>query len=232
MVQPRSALIIGASRGLGWGLAREFTRQDWSVIATVRDTHRRTALHSLQAESGGALEIERVDITKPDEIAALRARLLGRRFDLLFVAAGVTNDTTQTIGEVATDEFVRVMVTNALSPLRVIEQFLDLVTPVGQVAVMSSELGSVTDNTDGGWEVYRASKASLNTLMRCLVARRTADTRTYYVIAPGWVRTDMGGPSAPLDIDTSVRGVIYAMRARVGTRGLVFVDYRNELLPW
>jgi len=149
-----------------------------------------------------------------------------------YVAAGVTNDTTQTIGEVATDEFVRVMVTNALSPLRVIEQFLDLVTPVGQVAVMSSELGSVTDNTDGGWEVYRASKASLNTLMRCLVARRTADTRTYYVIAPGWVRTDMGGPSAPLDIDTSVRGVIYAMRARVGTRGLVFVDYRNELLPW
>jgi hypothetical protein len=68
--------------------------------------------------------------------------------------------------------------------------------------------------------------------MRSLVARRAGDTRTFYVVAPGWVRTDLGGDNAPLDIDTSVRGVLSAMRARLGTRGLVFVDYRNELLPW
>jgi NAD(P)-dependent dehydrogenase (short-subunit alcohol dehydrogenase family) len=144
----------------------------------------------------------------------------------------VSNDIHESIGQVSTEEFVRVMVTNALSPLRAVETLIDLVTPNGQVAVMSSELGSIADNTDGGWDVYRASKASLNTLMRCLVARRASDTRTFYVVAPGWVRTDLGGEDAPLDIDTSVRGVLGAMRARFGTRGLVFVDYRNEILPW
>jgi NAD(P)-dependent dehydrogenase (short-subunit alcohol dehydrogenase family) len=148
------------------------------------------------------------------------------------VVAGVSNDIHEPIGLVSTEDFVRVMVTNALSPLRVVETLIDLVTPSGQVAVMSSELGSIADNTDGGWEVYRASKASLNTLMRCLVARRAGDTRTFYVVAPGWVRTDLGGKDAPLDIETSVRGVLRAMRARVGTRGLVFLDYRDEILPW
>jgi NAD(P)-dependent dehydrogenase (short-subunit alcohol dehydrogenase family) len=228
----RSALIIGASRGLGWGLARELVRQGWRVVGTVRDTKRHTRLHELKAETRHAIEIEQMDIASQAEIASLRVRLEGERFDLLFVVAGVTNDIRETISQVTTDEFVRVMVTNALSPLRAVEALIDLVMPAGQVAVMSSELGSITENTDGGWEVYRASKASLNTLMRCLVARRATDSRTFYAIAPGWVKTDMGGASAPLDIDTSVRGVLHAMRARMGTRGVVFVDFRNELLPW
>lgn len=228
----RSALIVGASRGLGWGLARELVRQGWRVVGTVRDTARRTPLHELKAQTRHGLEIEQVDIVSQADIASLRARLDGERFDLLFVVPGVTNDIRETISQVATQEFVRVMVTNALSPLRAVEALIDLVTPAGQVAMMSSELGSIGDNTDGGWEVYRASKASLNTLMRSLVARRAADSRTFYVIAPGWVKTDLGGADAPLDIDTSVRGVLNAMHARLGTRGLVFVDYRNELQPW
>lgn len=227
----RTALIIGASRGLGWGLARELVRQDWRVVGTVRNVHGPSHLHELQAESS-RVAIEQVDITHPADLASLRARLDKERFDLLFVVAGVSNDIHKPIGRVSTEEFVRVMVINALSPLRAIEALIDLVTPNGQVAVMSSELGSIADNTDGGWEVYRASKASLNTLMRCLVARRADDTRTFYTVAPGWVRTDLGGKDAPLDIETSVRGVLGAMRARFGTRGLVFLDYRNEVLPW
>jgi NAD(P)-dependent dehydrogenase (short-subunit alcohol dehydrogenase family) len=227
-----SALIIGASRGLGWGLARELVRQGWRVVGTVRDPQRHSHLHELKAETPHAVEIEQVEIASQADIASLRARLANQRFDLLFVAAGVTNDMREIISQVATEEFVRVMVTNALGPLRAVEALLDLVTPAGQVAVMSSELGSVTENTDGGWEVYRASKASLNTLMRSLAARRANDPRTFYVIAPGWVKTDMGGADAPLDIDTSVRGILNAMRARAGTRGAVFVDFRNELLPW
>jgi NAD(P)-dependent dehydrogenase (short-subunit alcohol dehydrogenase family) len=228
----RSGLIIGASRGLGWGLACELVRQGWRVVGTVRDAQRYTRLHELKAEMRHAVQIEQVDIAVQADIASLRARLAGERFDLLFVVAGVTNDIGETISRVTTEEFVRVMVTNALGPLRAVEMLIDLVMPAGQVAVMSSELGSITENTDGGWEVYRASKASLNTLMRCLVARRATDSRTFYLIAPGWVKTDMGGAGAPLDIDTSVRGVLNAMRARVGTRGAVFVDFRNELLPW
>jgi NAD(P)-dependent dehydrogenase (short-subunit alcohol dehydrogenase family) len=228
----RNALIIGASRGLGSGLARELVRENWRIVGTVRDPQAHSPLQELQMENRLQVAIEQADITRAADLAALRSRLAGQRFDLLFVVAGVSNDIHEPIGQVSTEEFVRVMVTNALAPLRAVETLIDLVKPDGQVAAMSSELASIADNTDGGWELYRASKASLNTLMRCLVARRASDTRTFYVIAPGWVRTDLGGEDAPLDIETSVRGVLRAMRARAGSRGLVFVDYRNEVLPW
>ena len=171
----RAALIIGASRGLGWGIARELVRQHWQVVGTVRNLLGPTRLHELESENPHRVTIEQADMTKPHDLAALRSRLTGRRFDLLFVVAGVSNDIHEPIGAVSTEEFVRVMVTNALSPLRAVETLIDLVTPAGQVAAMSSELGSIADNTDGGWDVYRASKASLNTLMRSLVARRLDD---------------------------------------------------------
>jgi NAD(P)-dependent dehydrogenase (short-subunit alcohol dehydrogenase family) len=226
----KAALIIGASRGLGWGLARELLREGWEVLGTVRSP--RTRLHDLRAEYGRQVSIEDADVTRPEELARLRTKHADKRFDLLFVVAGISNNIHETIGEVTTEEFLRVVVTNALSPLRAVETLIDLVTAEGLVAVMSSELASITDNTDGGWDVYRASKASLNTLMRCLVARRVGELRTFYAVAPGWVRTDLGGKEAPLSIESSSRGVLAAMRARAGTRGLVFVDYKNEILPW
>jgi len=231
MSEKPTALIIGASRGLGLGLSREYLRRGWNVVATVRSGSGQRALHELKKASD-ALEIEFVDITKPDEVEELCARCRNRSFDLLFVNAGVTNDPQETIGEVSTEEFVRVMVTNALSPMRIVERMVEYVRLDGMVAVMSSELGSIADNTTGGWEVYRGSKAALNTLMRSLVARRAGDPRTFYTVAPGWVRTDMGGTEALLDIGTSIPGVVDALESRRGTPGLVFANYRNEILPW
>src|ERR1700753_1209485 len=200
MPSEQTALIVGASRGLRLGLTREYLSHGWRVVATARDA-KAAALLALRTEFKGALEIETVDIAEGDQIASLRQRLAERRFDLLFVNAGVTNDPDETIGEVATEEFTRVMVTNVLGPMRVVETFIDRVRPAGVVAVMSSGLGSVADNDGGGWEVYRASKAALNTLMKSFAARRS-DKRTYLVMSPGWVRTDMGGPSASLDVAT------------------------------
>ncbi len=163
-----TALIVGASRGLGLALAAEYLKRGWHVVATVRGSNR-TPLHALAAGNKGRLEIETVDIVDPDQVAALRQRLGARHFDLLFVNAGVANGPFETIGKTSTDEFIRVMVTNTLSPMRVIEAFESLVPPTGSIGVMSSGLGSVTDsNENGGWEVYRASKAGLNTLMRSL----------------------------------------------------------------
>src|SRR3977135_294885 len=93
----------------------------------------------------------------------------------------------ETIADVSTQEFVRVMVTNALSPMRVIERLHDLVAPTGMIGVMSSGQGSVTNNENGGYEVYRASKAALNTLMRSFAARHRDDKRSFLLMAPGWV---------------------------------------------
>ena len=226
-----SALIIGASRGLGLGLAREYLARGWSVVATVR-SDARTGLHELAESANGRLAIERLEITDPAGIAALREHLSGRAFDLLFVNAGVSNGRAETVRDVSTEDFVRVLVTNALRPLRVVEALHDLVRPEGTVAAMSSGLGSVSNNESGGWEVYRASKAALNTLMRSFAARHADDPRTYAVVAPGWVRTDMGGPDAGLDVETSIRGVVDALAAQAGQGGLRYLDYQGQTVPW
>lgn len=226
-----TALIVGASRGLGLALVEEYLRRGWRVVGTVRGGAG-TGLHALAAQAGGRLEIETVDIVEADQVLALRDRLRGRRFDLLFVNAGISNDREVTIGNVPTEDFVRLMVTNTLSPMRVIEALDELVPPTGTIGVMSSGLGSVADNESGGWEAYRASKAALNTLMRSYAARRAGDPRALVIIAPGWVRTDMGGPQARLGIDESIPGVVDTITAQSGTAGLRYLDYLGRTVRW
>ncbi|HKN30498.1 MAG TPA: SDR family NAD(P)-dependent oxidoreductase [Roseiarcus sp.] len=228
---PSTAVIIGASRGLGLALVEEYLKRGWRVVATVRGSHP-TNLHDLRDRSAGRLEIETVDVVKPETIAALRQRLAARRFDVLFVVAGVGSGPSETIATVSTEEFNRVMMTNALGPMRVVEALESLVSPNGVIGVMSSGLGSVANNASGGWEVYRASKAALNTLMRSFAARHASDRRGFVIIAPGWVRTDMGGPNAPLSVEDSIPGVVDAIASQAGRSDLRFLDRTGREVPW
>jgi NAD(P)-dependent dehydrogenase (short-subunit alcohol dehydrogenase family) len=224
----RSLLLIGASRGLGFALAEEYLKRGWHVTATerIRSTSK---LHTLLEASDGRLDIETVDIVHPDPVAAL---LAARKFDLLFVNAGVKNDDRETIADVSTDEFVRVMITNALSPMRVLDTLQDLVLPSGTIAIMSSGQGSITNNEVGHFEVYRGSKAALNMFMRSFAARHAADPRTLLLLAPGWVRTDMGGPQARLSIEESIPNLVNTMEAQSGKAGLQYLDYLGRTVPW
>jgi NAD(P)-dependent dehydrogenase (short-subunit alcohol dehydrogenase family) len=225
------ALIVGASRGLGLAMVEEYLSRGWNVVGTVRGNGR-TALHELKGKHGAALEIEAVDIVEQDQIAALREKLSGRAFDLLFVNSGVANGPDEAVRNVSTDEFIRVMVTNALGPMRVIEALDDLVTPSGTIGVMSSGLGSVADNEDGGWEVYRGSKAALNTFMRSYAAEHRKDGRSLVIISPGWVRTDMGGPHATLDVSESIPRVVDVITAQSGNPGLSYLNYLGKTIRW
>ena len=118
--------------------------------------------------------------------------------------------------QTSTEEFIRVMVTNALSPLRVIEALQDRVEPAGTIGVMSSGQGSVANNERGGHEVYRGSKAALNTFMRSYAARHRGERRALVLMAPGWVRTELGGPDARLSIDESIPNVVGTLDALHG----------------
>lgn len=151
---------------------------------------------------------------------------------MLFVNAGVTNNPNETIGEVSTEEFIRVMVTNALSPMRLVEALYDVVAEDGILGVMSSGQGSVSNNTNGKREVYRGSKAALNMFMRSFAARRSVDRRPMVLIAPGWVRTEMGGPGAPLAIEDSVPKIVSTLLAVQGKPGLQYLDYLGRTVPW
>jgi NAD(P)-dependent dehydrogenase (short-subunit alcohol dehydrogenase family) len=227
----KKLLLLGASRGLGFALAEEYLKRGWHVVATERHGTK-SKLHTLLGPFAGQLEIETVDIAYPDQVAALRERLGSRTFDMLFVNAGVKNDDRETIADVSTEEFIRVMVTNALSPMRVVETLQDLVLPTGTIAIMSSGLGSIANNENATYEVYRGSKAALNMFMRSYAARHAKDSRTLLLIAPGWVRTDMGGPHARLSIEESIPNVVNTLEAQAGKPGLQFLDYLGRTVPW
>ena len=140
--------------------------------------------------------------------------------------------TRDMLADISTNEFIRVIVTNALSPMRVVEILQDLVLPTGTIGIMSSGQGSITNNDNGNYEVYRASKAALNMLMRSFTARHTDDPRTLLLMAPGWVRTDLGGPQARLSIEESIPNLANTMDAQAGKAGLQYLDYLGRKVPW
>ena len=151
---------------------------------------------------------------------------------MLFVNAGTTNNPQTPIGEVSTADFVDVMVTNALSPMRVIEALQDLVPPDGLIGAMSSGQGSITNNTVGSREVYRSSKAALNMLMRSFAARPSEAERALVLVAPGWIRTALGGPDAPFTMEESVPLIVDVLLAKQGKPGLEYLDRNGETVPW
>jgi NAD(P)-dependent dehydrogenase (short-subunit alcohol dehydrogenase family) len=227
-----SILLIGVSRGIGSAMAAEFLEKGWNVVGTVR-AQTRTALHDLADGHAGRLKIEHLDVTEPDQIAALRTRLSGRRFDILFVNAGTANaDQHETIADVSTEEFVRVMVTNALAPMRVIEALQDLVPADGLIGVMSSGQGSIAGNEKGGHEVYRGSKSALNQYMRSYAARHAGEPRALLLLAPGWIRTALGGPQAPFSLEETIPDIVNTLLSKRGKPGLEYLDRMGRTVPW
>jgi NAD(P)-dependent dehydrogenase (short-subunit alcohol dehydrogenase family) len=229
MARKKTVLIIGASRGLGLALAEEYCSLDYGVVATIRSPS--PSLQQLRDRFPSSLEIEKADIKNVESISKLRHRLEGREIDTLFVNAGICIARENTPIDVAESDFVDLMVTNALSPMRAVEMLHPLVSPRGVIAVMSSELGSIQNNR-GFWEIYSSSKAALNMLMKCHAARCAGDTRSLLLVAPGWVRTEMGGAEAALTIEESIPHVVKSVEAQSGKAGLRFIDRHGKTLPW
>ena len=221
-------LLLGASRGLGLGLAREYLARGWRVIATARDNA--GPLEALARTASDDLRIERVDIADTDGVAALRRTLSDERLDLLFVVAGISGSVATPLHEVSPDEAGRVFLINAYYPIAAAEALIELLAPQGTVAFMSSRLGSIELNDYGSWETYRLSKAALNMGSRSLFHRHPA--HAVLAISPGWVRTDMGGASATFDVETGCRNVANAIERHSGRPGSRFVNYDGTELPW
>ena len=222
MAHDKSILIIGASRGLGLGLAREFASRGWRVLATERS--RSDELHSL-----AGVEVHTADVTDAASVAALAKSATS--LDVVFVNAGITGASHQSSDKATADEVAEVMMTNAFGPVRTGRALLPALREGGTLAFMTSLMGSIEDSS-GGYELYRASKAALNMLAKGL-AEQEAKARNVEVLAmhPGWVQTDMGGPSAPLSVQESVAGLADVIE-RSGGSGFRYLDYTGKTLPF
>ena len=227
MTGARTALVVGASRGIGLGLAQEYLRRGWRVIGTVRDDAGERALRAL-----GDVQAERLDVTDDAGQEALAARLAGASIDLLLLNAGVMGPPDLLSASPA--EIDQVMQANAFGPARLARRLIDRVAArTGVVAFMSTGMASITDNSSGGYDVYRASKAAQNMLARSLHASIAARHGvTVLSINPGWVKTDMGGPGATITVETSVRGIADQIDQRRGTAEHVFLGWNGRVLPW
>jgi NAD(P)-dependent dehydrogenase (short-subunit alcohol dehydrogenase family) len=230
----KKVLLIGASRGLGLGLAKLFAAHGWNVVATERNAA--NGLRAVAAAANARIRIERVDINDTEAVQTLHRQFRNELFDVIFIVAGVSDrDPTKPIHEVPVQEAARLFISNAYSPVCFAEAFFDRLKPNGTLAIMTSRMGSlalVSTSVDGSWEAYRASKAALNMLARCFHQRHRDDGRTILLMHPGWVKTDMGGANAPVELATSVEGLYSTLSKWHGSGEQVFVDYQGNELPW
>jgi NAD(P)-dependent dehydrogenase (short-subunit alcohol dehydrogenase family) len=227
----RSVLIVGASRGLGHAMAADFAARGWRVLGTVRAAG--TPLHGLAAARADRVEVETLDMTDHGQIRALRDRLSDRLFDVVFINGGIVNrKPSDTMAEVSEDEFVQVMVTNVLGAMRAVEAFGALARPGGVVGVMSSGQGSIANNSNGANDVYRASKAALNQAMSSYASRHANDGRAMILMAPGWIRTELGGLNAPIGVEEAMPQIVDLLIAQQGSAGLRYLDRDGRTVPW
>jgi NAD(P)-dependent dehydrogenase (short-subunit alcohol dehydrogenase family) len=226
----KTAIIIGASRGIGLALVAELAGRGWQVTATARGVA--PDLASLAAASDGRITLATVDIDDDASCIALDTALTGQDFDLVFVNAGTYGPAHQSVDKVTAAEMGALMMTNAIAPIRLAKRLLPRVKPGGTIALMSSILGSVALNEGGTTALYRASKAGLNIIARGFYVEAVKPLGlTLLNLHPGWVKTDMGGPQAPVEIADSVRGLADVLAANTAG-GHHYLDYQGNILPW
>lgn len=226
----KTILIVGASRGLGLGLVKQYLSLGWRIVATVRKESQE--LNALQGEHADRLSIERVDIANEVATHRLVTRLTSQKFDVLFLNAGIMGQRHKPFTDVTAEEAANIYLTNAFYPIRLAEKCAPMVAAGGVVAFMSSLVGSIMLNEDGQDDPYRASKTALNMLSRSYFIRNKARGFAVVAISPGWVKTAMGGPDAPLDIQTSVAGVAKVVNAQAGKVEHRFLRFDGSELPW
>jgi NAD(P)-dependent dehydrogenase (short-subunit alcohol dehydrogenase family) len=226
-------LITGSNRGIGFELAKHYAGEGWRVIATCRDPAGAQELSKL-AEASDQVTVYPLDVTDQSSVDALSRSLTDTPIDLLFNNAGRLGDRAgQGFGAIDYDAWRWELEVNLLAPVRMVEAFVDNVAASDgkQIAVISSILGSLAE-ASGGLYAYRTSKAAVNMAVRAMASDLAARGISVMTFHPGWVRTDMGGPSAavaPEDSAAGLAGVLAGLGPEDSSR---FMRYDGVELDW
>ncbi|HUI21754.1 MAG TPA: SDR family oxidoreductase [Methylocella sp.] len=229
-----TVLITGANRGLGFEFASQYLAEGWGVFAACRNPAAAGALRQLEQQAKGKLSIVAVEVTDTESVRNAAVQLKDLAIDVLINGAGVAGAPGQTTGNVDYKSWAHVLDVNTMGPLRVLESFTEHVARSERrlTVTITSAMGSLADNRSGGSIAYRSSKAALNMVMRSAAIDLAPRGISCVLIHPGWVKTDMGGPNAPLAPQESVR----SMRRLIDTLGPKdsgkFYNYDGRECPW
>lgn len=227
-----TVVITGCNRGIGLEFARQYAQGGWRVIAAVRD-----AARAPQALTGlPGITVESLDVSDPAAIRAFGQRLAGQPVDLLIHNAGTYGGdrTAQEFGSVDAAAWLDTFRINTIAPLLLTEALAPCLdaAPAAKVAILTSQMGSVADNTSGGAVIYRSSKAAVNMVGKTLGLDLVARGISVVLLHPGWVKTDMGGPNALITTEESVTGLRQVIDGlSIETTGRFF-DYSGKEIPW
>jgi NAD(P)-dependent dehydrogenase (short-subunit alcohol dehydrogenase family) len=220
-----TALIIGASRGIGHELARQYRADGWRVIATARKPEDVSALSALGAEAHQA------DVTNAESIAGLGWKLDDEKIDVAWLVAGIYGPDHD--GFPTEQEFDAVMHTNVLAAMRLLPVVAPLVaTTRGKLAVISSRMGSIGERSSNQGSLYRASKAALNSVLADAALSYGPQGATCLTFHPGWVQTDMGGSQATLTVQQSVTALRATLANAQPSQNGAFLNYDGAPIPW
>ena len=225
--ESQTVLITGANRGIGLELARQYIEAGWRVIGTARKPGAAVDLAELGAD------VLQLDVTSQDSVQRLADDLEGRPVDLLINNAGI-QPLLWKLADVDFDAFDRAMDVNATGPVRVTKALMpNLQAGNGRLIVnITSNLGSIEANTDGGFYGYRESKVALNMFTKSLAAEFGPEGFICIVMNPGWVQTDMGGDQAPLQVHESVSGIRQVVESLAPADNGTFKTWDGDTMPW
>ncbi len=218
-------LVIGASRGIGLELVRQYREAGDAVTASARDADGLARLRAL-----GATPIT-LDVADAASASGLAWQTDGAGFDIAVVNAGVNGPRAAGLATPTEEEFDSVMRTNVLGPMRVIPQIVEALAPGGRIAVLSSRMGSIGSRTSAGSSLYRASKAAVNSVVKD-ASLTYAGRAICIAFHPGWVKTDMGGAGADIDVGTSVAGMRKVIAGLKASDNGGFCNYDGQAIPW
>ncbi|MBM08428.1 MAG: short-chain dehydrogenase [Magnetovibrio sp.] len=225
-----TVMITGSNRGIGLEFTRQYAADGWTVIATCRNPIQPGELSAIP----GDIQVHGLDVSDQRQVDRLAADLKDRSIDILINNAGIFGPRNIGIDNMDYQAWTDVIGVNTLSPLRISSAFIKHVaqSEMKKIITISSIMGSISKNDSGGEYIYRSSKAAVNMVMRSFAHSIDAHEITVAMFHPGWVKTDMGGESASIDVKTSVSGLRSSIAGLNVKDTGSFFNYDGEPLPW
>lgn len=227
-------LITGANRGIGLEFTSQYLAAGWQVDACCRNPEAAADLNALKSEYSENLNLYKLDVNSEQSIASLKQALTDQAIDVLINNAGIYGPKGLEFSSVTPEPWLEVLATNTIAPLMLSQALYDNIQrgELKTIVAISSKMGSIADNEYGNSYLYRSSKSALNSVMRSMSIDLKPQAIKVVIFHPGWVQTDMGGPQALIDTNTSVTGMRKIITDLPLDKSGEFLSYDGSTLPW